>query len=84
MKGLVDRLIAAAYASIMPTAQVQEEIIRALESQAEAISMVELLKQMQSVSVQSTAIRAAVLPLISVRRIELTPERKLRLLTQSR
>ena len=60
MKGLVDRLIAAAYAVIMPIAQVQEEIIRALESQAEAISMVELLKQMRSVSVQSTAIRAEI------------------------
>ena len=42
--------------------------------------MSELTLQMREEGVESAmAIREAVLPLISVRRIELTPERKLRL-----
>jgi hypothetical protein len=78
--GVIDVAHRCAYAEIMPTAQVQDEIIKTLESQPDAISMIDLLKQMRVTHAQSTmAIRAAVLPLISVRRIELTPERKLRL-----
>ncbi len=70
----------AAYADSMLTVQVQNEIIKTLQSQQDAISMIDLLKEMHSSSVGSPmAIRAAVLPLISARRIELTPERKLRL-----
>ena len=64
----------------MLTDQVQNDIIKTLQSQRGAISMIDLLKAMHSASVGSPmAIRAAVLPLISARRIELTPERKLRL-----
>ena len=77
---LIDVADRCAYASSMPTVEVQDEIIRTLESRPDAISMIDLLKQMRAANPQSTmAIRAAVLPLISVRRIELTPERKLRL-----
>jgi len=57
--------------------QVQEEIIVALGK--DALSMAELFKRMDVPSGHSMKmIRAAVLPLISTRLVELTLERKLR------
>ena len=59
---------------------VQEEIIATLQSQHDGVSMIDLLKKMQTSKAQSTTdIRAAVLALLSVQRVVLTPQRKLRL-----
>ena len=68
------------YSTFMPTAEIQREIISALRNAQSALSMPALVQIIQrNTSQPATTIRAAVLPLISVRRIELTPERKLRL-----
>lgn len=62
------------------SANVQDEIIATLRSQHDGVSMIDLLKTMQTSKSQSTMdIRAAVLALLSVQRVVLTPERKLRL-----
>lgn len=65
----------------MPTEAVQEKIIEALRShRGNAISMDELVKELADENrVQPVAVRAAVLPLISVNQVEFTDDRKLRL-----
>jgi hypothetical protein len=67
------------YAVHMPP--VQEQIMRTLQEAQEALTMADLVGRVrQHVAAQSTTtIRAAVLPLITLRRVELTTERKLRL-----
>jgi len=67
------------YAVHMPV--VQEQIMRTLQEAQEALTMADLVERVrQHVAAQSTiTIRAAVLPLITLRRVELTTERKLRL-----
>jgi|NGEPerStandDraft_6_1074524.scaffolds.fasta_scaffold578672_1 hypothetical protein len=69
-----------AYATDMPTIQIQEEILRALRDAPTAISLSDLVQKTQiSTSQPSITIRAAVLPLISRRQVELTVERKLQI-----
>lgn len=69
-----------AYPTDMPTIQIQEEILRTLRHAHKAISLSDLVqKTRDSTSQPSIAIRAAVLPLISRRQVELTVERKLQI-----
>lgn len=71
------------YASTMSTAQIQEQILDTLKTEEREISMAELVEKIQNSTVQSAAlIRAAALPLIMVRRVEFTPDRKLRLISR--
>jgi hypothetical protein len=67
------------YAVHLPV--VQEQIMRTLHEAQEALTMADLVERVRlHVATQSTiTIRAAVLPLITLRRVELTTERKLRL-----
>jgi hypothetical protein len=61
-------------------APIQKEIVRVLKAAHKDLSMAELLDQ---VSVGTDMeVRAAVLPMISSERIELRPDRKLRLRTE--
>ena len=69
-----------AYPTDMPTIQIQEEILRTLRDAPTAISLSDLVQKTQiSTSQPSITIRAAVLPLISRRQVELTVERKLQI-----
>jgi ubiquitin-protein ligase len=69
-----------AYPTDMPTIEVQEEILRTLRDATTAISLSDLVQKTRlSTSQPSITIRAAVLPLISRRRVELTVERKLQI-----
>ena len=68
------------YAPIMPA--VQEKILRTLQAEREGLTMSDLIQRVRRQSPESTiGIRAAVLPLITLRRVEFTAERKLRLTT---
>ena len=59
---------------------VQEQIMRTLAEAQEALTMSDLIQRVRHVSAQPAIhIRAAVLPLITLRRVEFTSERKLRL-----
>jgi len=60
---------------------VQEEIIEALREAHDALTMTDLVELMRQrgTAPSTMTIRAAVLPLITLRHIELTAERKLRL-----
>lgn len=78
-KGVIDIFIETRYSSDMPV--IQETIIRKLAEANEALTMSDLIQRVRrDVSAEPTMnIRAAVLPLITLRRVEFTPERKLRL-----
>jgi hypothetical protein len=78
-KGLLTWPPETGYALHMPV--VQELIMRTLQEAHEALTMADLVERVRHhVAAQSTVtIRAAVLPLITLRRVELTAERKLRL-----
>ena len=67
------------YPSQMPL--VQQAILRTLKESSGDLTMSDLVKEVQTRRSleNSMSIRAAILPLITLRRIELTPERKLRL-----
>lgn len=60
---------------------VQEQIVKTLKDAHEALTMADLVERVRHhVTATSTiTIRAAVLPLITLRRVELTAERKLQL-----
>lgn len=59
---------------------VQVKIIEALEGSAESMSLNDLVTNVQKSS-QATApgVKAAILPLISSEKVDLTPDRKVRL-----
>ena len=69
------------YAVHMPV--VQEEIIKALREAHDALTMTDLVELVRhrGAAPSTMTIRAAVLPLITLRHVELTAERKLRLKT---
>lgn len=59
---------------------VQESVIKTLRNQREGLTMSELIQRVREDSTEpSVEIRAAVLPLITLNRVEFTPDRKLRL-----
>lgn len=68
----------------MPIAQIQERIIATLAAEQGDISMTDLVERLRASQVSSAMAARAVLPLILVRRIEWTPERKLRLTDESK
>ena len=61
-------------------AEVQQQIIRALESTQEDLSVSDLVAEVQRTSQRGTEVRSAVLPLINSKQVQWTPDRKLRLI----
>jgi hypothetical protein len=77
-EGIIDMKAETRYFLHMPV--VQQDIMRTLQEAREPLTMSDLIQRVRDVSPQPTiSIRAAVLPLITLRRVEFTPERKLRL-----
>jgi hypothetical protein len=67
------------YSSVMPTHEVQAHILRVLQGKP-AITMADLVDEIRRETKQPpVSIRAAILPLISIRQVEFTRDRKLRL-----
>lgn len=60
-------------------APVQERIVEALRGAGGELSMSALVQEVRSESTSATDVKSAVLPLILLEKIELTPERNLRL-----
>lgn len=59
---------------------VQAEILKILEQKGRDVSISELIQEVQrSSETREAQVKAAVLPLISRRRVEFTPGRKLRI-----
>lgn len=68
---------------IMSAIQVQAEVVKRLGTCQGAISMTELSEEMRPIVQSTMDIRSAVLSLILLRRVEWTPDRKVRLASQA-
>lgn len=60
-------------------APIQRQIVKAMKDRGGDVSVRELVESVASPAIPATAVKQALLPLISSDRIELTPQRKLRL-----
>lgn len=67
----------------MSAIQVQAEVVKRLGTRQGAISVTELSEEMRPFVQSTMDVRSAVLSLILLRRVEWTPERKVRLASQA-